>query len=141
MSDRKYRQKGYQDTGSKQEPRRGTGQRPRRPESYGPRPMNLPPSRTISRCASCGAILPAASADPGTCPGCAAALHACRQCAYFDPGSRFQCAKPVPEAIRDKSAANQCDLFALKTTVERDASSTVKKSGDARSDFDALFKK
>lgn len=141
MNDRKYRQKGYQDSGSKQEPRRRTGQAPRRPETYGPRPVNLPPSHTVSRCAACGKILPPLEGDPGKCPGCGAELHACRQCAYFDPGSTFQCAKPVQRAIPDKHARNDCELFALKTTVERNVSTAPKSKDSARSAFDSLFKK
>lgn len=141
MSDRKYRQKGYQDLGSKQEPRRTTGPSPRRPETYGPKPMSLPGSRTVSRCAACGAILPVTNGGLEACPGCKADLHSCTQCAYFDPGSRFQCAKPVAAAVNDKSARNQCDLFALKTTVERDVSTPAKTTDNARSAFDSLFKK
>ena len=141
MSDQKYRQKGYRDSGSKQEPRRGSGSAPRRPETYGPRPMQPPPSRTISRCAACGAILSASAGGSEACPGCGADLHSCTQCAHFDPGSRFQCSRPIPEAIRDKGARNECELFALRTSVERDVSAAPRSTGSARSDFDALFKK
>ena len=141
MSDRKYRQRGYQDSGSNQDSRRGTGQTPRRPQNYGPRSINLPPSRTVARCAACGVIYPMTNGGPETCSGCGADLHSCRQCAHFDPGSRFECAESVPEAISDKSARNQCDLFKLKTTVERDVSSVAKTTDSARSAFDSLFKK
>lgn len=141
MSDRKYRQRGYQDSGSKEEPRRRSVQKPRRPQNYGPKSMNLPPSRTVSRCAACGTIIQVASGHLETCSGCGTDLHSCRQCAYFDPGSRFQCAKPVAAAISDKSAGNQCDLFELRTTIERDVSSAAKTTDSARSAFDSLFKK
>jgi hypothetical protein len=103
--------------------------------------MQLPPSRTVSRCAACGAILPAQAAGSEACPGCGADLHACRQCAHFDPGSRFQCTQPISEPIRDKSGSNECDRFALRASVERDASRNGPSPASARSSFDALFKK
>ncbi len=141
MSDRKYRQRGYQDSGGKREPTRRQVGGSRPSDGYGPKRVQLPPSRTISRCAACGAILSTTTASLETCSGCGAALHACTQCAHFDPGSRFQCTQPIPEAIPDKNARNACDLYRLRTSVERDASRSSGTPASARSDFDALFKK
>ncbi len=50
----------------------------------------------------------------------AAALHCCKQCNYFDPSTRFQCAKPIPVRIAIKDKANECTLFKPRVTVARD---------------------
>jgi hypothetical protein len=96
---------------------------------------------TVSRCAACGAVLPVATASLEQCPQCRAALHACRQCAHFDTGRRFECAQPIPERLADKGARNDCEHFALRVTVERDASPDSVRPGDIRRGFDNLFKK
>jgi hypothetical protein len=69
------------------------------------------------------------------------ALHTCKQCAYFDPGARFECRQPVQERIARKDAANQCELFAMKVAVERDTTAGAKRPEDARQAFENLFKK
>ena len=98
-------------------------------------------SRTVSRCAACGAVLPVATATLAECPGCRAALHACRQCAHFEPGRRFECARDIPERLPDKSARNDCAWFGLRVSVERDASPDSTRPSDIRRGFDNLFKK
>jgi hypothetical protein len=138
--DRKYRQRGYQDSsrGEKSDREKRPGGPP---ERMGPRSPQMVATRTVTRCAQCGAVL-AASLPAATCAGCGAELHTCMQCSFFDPGQRFQCSKPVQQAVPDKRGRNDCVLFELKTTVERDASSSATpRTGDARSDLDALFKK
>jgi hypothetical protein len=98
-------------------------------------------SRTVSRCAACGAVLPIANATLEQCPNCRAAIPACRQCTHFDTGRRFECAETVPERIADKSARNECAVFALRGTVERDASPHSTRPSDIHRGFDNLFKK
>jgi hypothetical protein len=98
-------------------------------------------SKTVSRCAACGAVLPVATASLEQCPHCRAAIHACRQCTHFDTGRRFECTEPVAERIADKAAGNACEAFALRVTVERDASPDSTRPGDIRRGFDNLFKK
>jgi hypothetical protein len=134
MTDRKYRQQGYQNPGT--EPRR---LEPPARAAEGPRGGMLG-RRSVSRCAGCGAVLPIATAALEQCPSCRTAIHACRQCAHFDPGRRFECAEPIPERIRDKNAANACSAFSLRVTVERDATPDSTRPGDARRTFDNLFK-
>ena len=134
-SDRKYRQRGYQDSssGAKSDKEK----RPRPPsERLGPRSPQMPGSRTVSRCAQCGAVLTALSQPPGACTGCGAEIHACTQCSYFDPGGHFQCSKPVPEAVPDKRARNECGFFELRSTFERDVTLV-----GSRTRLDDLFKK
>ena len=104
MSDRKYRQPGYQDRGRETSEKR----EPPRPKDSleGPRAMQMPGTRSVSRCAQCGTVLPAMVENLAQCPKCGAALHTCKQCTYFDPGSRFECRQPVPERVARKDAAN-----------------------------------
>ncbi len=97
-------------------------------------------NRTVSRCGGCGAVLPIANSTLEQCPNCRAALHACRQCTHFEAGRRFECAQPIAERIADKTARNECAAFALRVTVERDASPHSTRPGDIRRGFDNLFK-
>jgi hypothetical protein len=134
MADRKYRQQGY----------RNQGAGPRRPEpppAGAPRSGDMLAQRTVSRCGACGAVLPVATASLAECPNCRAALHACRQCAHFDTGRRFECTEPIATRVADKSARNDCVAFSLRVTVERDASPDSTRPGDIRRGFDNLFKK
>jgi hypothetical protein len=66
-------------------------------------------------------------------------LHTCRMCTFFDPGSRFECRKPLTARILNKGGRNSCELFAARTVVERETSSG--KPTDARQAFANLFKK
>jgi hypothetical protein len=134
MTDRRYRQQGY----------RSPDAAPRRPEpprpAEKPRPGGMLGKRTVSRCAGCGAVLPIAASSLEECPSCRAAIHACRQCASFDPGRRFECSESITERVADKRARNECPLFSLRVTVERDASPDSARPGDLRRGFDNLFK-
>jgi hypothetical protein len=135
MSDRKYRQQGYRSQGG--EPRRPTPP----PPADAPRGGGMLAKRTVSRCAACGAVLPIATSSLQECPSCRAAIHACRQCAHFDTGRRFECTQPIIERLADKNARNACDAFSLRVTVERDATPDGTRPSDIRRGFDNLFKK
>lgn len=143
MSDRKYRQHGYQDKGESQ---RSSGPRdegrPKREENFGPRSMQMPGTRTVSRCAQCGAVLPGVGQPtPEKCPKCEFELHSCKQCAHFDPASRFECRQLVIERVARKDVGNKCTVYVLRTTVEKETSSAVSRADDARRAFENLFKK
>jgi hypothetical protein len=86
-------------------------------------------------------ILPIATASLERCPNCRASIHACRQCTHFDTSRRFECAQPIRERVADKSAPNDCALFSLRLTVERDATPDSTRPADIRRGFDNLFKK
>jgi hypothetical protein len=131
MDERRYRQAGYKGGGR---PREAAPARP-------PSPSTPLQARSVSRCAACGAVLPITAASLSECPACRAALHACRQCAHFDPGQRFECRESIPERIADKQHRNTCPLFALRVTVERDTSGGAVRPDDARRAFNNLFKK
>jgi ribosomal protein S27E len=144
MSERKYRQRGYQD--EPREPRRE--QRPAEKREYAPRgqppiapkTFNMPGYREVVRCARCGNELTVASAwtVDARCSKCGSDLHACAQCASFDTSAPFECQKPIKVRVSPKDARNECQLFEPRTTVERETKSAPPAS--ARKAFDDLFK-
>ena len=146
MSDRKYRQRGYQDTGEKK-PQSAPKSKPSE-MTFGPRVLNMPGARTVSRCSICGTILPPMQADLVKCPKCGLDLHSCKMCNHFDPGSRFECRQPVLQRISPKDTHNTCTFYAIKQSVERETGSSPgstltnpSTAKDARLAFENLFKK
>lgn len=133
--DRRYRQQGYRDSGGDTRARPDAS---RASDAQTPRMLG---SRTVSRCAECGTRLATLTEPLGQCPKCGAELHACKQCAHFDPGRRFECTQPIPERIPDKLARNDCPHCSLRVTVERDASSGAMRPEDARQALENLFKR
>jgi hypothetical protein len=161
-SDRKYRQHGYMDSDRDSRPTREDRPKPQGPrppiDVTGPRLPRLVQHVAAARCFNCSTALPADVDFNGVCPKCAAELHCCKQCNYFDPSTRFQCAKPIPVRIAIKDKANECALFKPRVTVARDgvaannghgsaappsaaAPLVPRNADDARSAFDKLFKK
>jgi hypothetical protein len=144
MSDRKYRQRGYMD--NDREPQRPRTQSPQSKPREAPRDREGPRSPKMMafgetvKCSSCGAKAPTQINGESTCPNCKGDLHTCRQCAYFDPGARFQCSTTITARIVNKNARNTCELFAPRTVVERQTSSGGAPT-DARQAFANLFKK
>ncbi len=165
-SDRKYRQRGYSDSPPNNN---GNGNRERsggdfKPKPSGPRPSiditgprlpRLVQSVTASRCYSCATTLQPGTDYTGNCPKCNVALHCCKQCAHFEPSTRFQCNKPVPVRVVSKDKPNDCTLFYARVTVARDVSNGAqgrppvappsavaqpKSAADARDAFARLFK-
>jgi hypothetical protein len=149
MSDRKYRQRGYQDDSR---PQRGGGDgAPRKPlEPYDPRIArdprvpNMPGFREVVRCAKCGALGSVAIGPESECGSCGAVLHTCGQCESFDPGATFECRQSIPARVTPKDARNSCALFSARIQVERQTHSTPAPSSSApsgaRKAFDDLFK-
>jgi hypothetical protein len=147
MSDRKYRQRGYQDD-DRDRPAAPKPQRPapepgapagaRRISQDGPRNINMPGYREVVRCSQCGTVVSSDVGLDSRCPRCGVDLHACSQCTSFDPGSRFECMQQIPARITPKNARNACALYSARTTVERET--TAPRSDDARKAFDDLFK-
>ncbi len=143
MNDRKYRQRGYQDDGSRDRDRAPARENapPRvRPEDRppGPRKLNMPGFHDVVRCHRCATIVGGKVGLSSTCVKCGAALHSCAQCTYFNPGDRYECMQTIPARIAPKDVFNTCNLFEAKTTVERETGSG--KPTTARSAFDDLFK-
>jgi hypothetical protein len=165
MSDRKYRQSGYQDSNDRgrvqQKPQQPKG--PQGPKGSnrgeGPRKMQMPGFQELLRCSMCGAVVPS-PVDIGLesqCPKCKADLRSCKHCRHFDTGARFECTQELAERITRKDIRNTCELFIARTSIEREThdsggnngnsgagnsgGSTPRRPSDARSAFDDLFKK
>lgn len=142
LSDRKYRQRGYQDSGKEAEKKFEKSAPAKKDNTFGPRPMNMPGTRTVSRCAECGTLLQNLSESLGQCPKCGFDLHACKQCEHFDPSSRFECNQPIPERISPKDKRNDCSFYSIRVMVEKETSSKpAQRPNDARQAFENLFKK
>lgn len=135
--ERKYRQRGYMDSGGDRE--RSESQPAKKPETFGPRTPKLPGKREVVRCGSCAAMLPAGIDYTGKCPRCGFELHSCKQCAFFDTSSRFECTQPISARIPKKDARNHCNFFSPRTTIERETSTA--RPLDARQAFENLFRK
>ena len=143
MSDRKYRQRGYQDSGASAEKKSfEKSDKPVKKDTFGPRPLQMPGTRDVSRCAQCGTLLTALGELPERCPKCGFELHSCKQCMYFDPSSRFECMQPIPERIPRKDVKNTCTLYSIRVTREKETTTpATAKPADARQAFENLFKK
>jgi hypothetical protein len=152
MSDRKYRQRGYQDDDrDRRGPARPSGERPREPRPPGrpagiktdrepPRATNVPAFEQTMKCTRCGTEIAGYSSADATCSRCGTALHSCIQCASFDPGSRFQCMQAVPAAVTPKDTPNTCTLFEPRVQLERQTTSTREGTTSVKDAFDKLFK-
>lgn len=145
MSDRKYRQRGYQDDDRSRQP---SGPGPRRPPEprdprlpRDPKVPNMPGFRSVFRCARCGHVESPEVGSMSQCGKCGVPLHACIHCQSFDAGATFECHEPVPARVSPKDTRNDCRLFAPRLSVERETGSTpAAGSSSARKAFDDLFK-
>lgn len=134
---------------------RGREERPRNQgpkpplDVTGPRLPRMVQTVTAVRCWNCATTLPSGADFKGACPKCASPLHCCKQCAHFEPSTRFQCLKPIPVRVAYKDQANECELFSSRVTVAREATTSAsapvvnapRTPADARAAFDSLFKK
>lgn len=163
MSDRKYRQRGYQDEPRERQPR---GERPAAPpkerapgrvlqDERGPKTPNLMAAHEVFRCARCGNLLSVPVGLLDSCSKCGVDLHSCIQCVSFDTSARWECAQndKIPARVSPKDARNSCALMTPRTTIERQTSTPPSSSGpsssssagsssssSARKAFDDLFK-
>jgi hypothetical protein len=146
MSDRKYRQRGYQDSGSRPEPRRDapkpTAPADRQGEPRGrvrePRAPNMPGFRSVVKCSRCGQVVTNDVGFLTQCGRCGTDLHTCAMCESFDTSAPFECTQTIPVRISPKDARNTCSFYEARVVVERET--TTPKVHDARSAFDDLFK-
>ena len=162
MSDRKYRQRGYQDEPRERQPR---GPRPAPPpkerapgrvlqDERGPKTPNLMSAHEVFRCARCGNLLSTPVGLLDACSKCGVDLHSCIQCVSFDTSARWECTQndEIPGRISPKDVRNSCPLMTPRTTIERQTSTPPSSSGggssgggssssnSARKAFDDLFK-
>lgn len=160
MSDRKYRQRGYQEENKPRGPKGPAAPRPpkqdRAPgrqlqDAAGPKTPNLMAAHEVCRCARCGTPLSLPMAADSACPKCGVALHSCVQCVSFDTSARWECTQSdkLPARVAPKDARNDCPLFAPRTTIERQTSTPQNRdaggssggsSNSAKQAFDDLFK-
>jgi hypothetical protein len=144
MSDRKYRQHGYQDDDrrdrSAQAPRPKEPRDPRLPRD--PKVPNMPGFREVFRCARCGNIEGTDVGSLSVCRRCGVVLRACIQCASFDSGARFECRQTLTARVSPKDAANDCRFYSPRVSVERETGSTPQSStaSTVKRAFDDLFK-
>lgn len=145
MSDQKYRQRGYQDSGGSDR-RPASSPKPREPIDprlpRDPKVMNMMAFTEVFRCARCGTIETGRIGSLSTCAKCGVDLHACIQCQSFDPGARFECRETIAARVRPKDTRNDCSLFVGVTRVEKETGSSPSTTPEsrARKAFDDLFK-
>ena len=145
MSDRKYRQSGYQDQGPRQ--RTPTARKPLEPYDpripRDPKTPNMPGFQDVFRCARCGHLENVAVGPDSLCTKCSVPLHTCINCSAFDAGARFECREPIQARVSPKDLRNECRFFGPRVSVERQTHSTPASnasSSGARKAFDDLFK-
>ena len=141
MSDRKYRQRGYQD--EPREPRRE--QTPAQKKEYAAwaaarsaenlQHAGLPRGGAGARCGN--ELMAATAWSPD---GTRGAGWTCTPVpsAHFDTSATYECLRPIRVRVSPKDAKNTCAEFEPKTTVERETKSAAPTS--ARKAFDDLFK-
>ena len=161
MSDRKYRQRGYQDDPRERQPK---GPKPRPPQERapgrvlqderGPKTPNLMAAHEVFRCARCGNLLSLPVGLLDGCARCGVDLHSCIQCVYFDTSVRWECTQndKLPARVAPKDERNSCTMMTARTTIERQTTtapaaspsnaspSSSSSSHSARKAFDDLFK-
>ena len=154
LSDRpKYKHKGYQDGGSYGNKSGGSEHRPSGPRPDMPKRMEgSPRGRTAGgfgpeafKCNQCGQIrqnLGELTSDE-TCLRCAADLHTCGNCRFFDTTAPWECRENIPARVSGKHARNECTFFQPKFVKDlaHDKARAPQTPDDARKAFDALFKK
>jgi len=151
--DRKYKHKGHQDGGSFRNQSSGSSdQRPSGPrEPQKQRLEGAPRGRTAGgfgpeafKCNQCGQIrqnLGDLTHDE-TCVRCAADLHTCGNCRFFDTTTSWECRAEIKARVVGKHSKNECALFSPKIVRDLAADKTKTLSpDDARKAFDALFNK
>ena len=162
MSDRKYRQRGYQDDDRDRQrpppsdatarPAQGRPERApgapagaRRISSEGAKNPRMPGFREVARCARCGTLVDSQIFSRSKCTKCGQDLRSCAQCVHFDPGARFECTQPITARVSPKDVANDCPFFTRRGRTgsakprRRSASKPSEPSG-AKKAFDDLFK-
>ena len=149
---RKYRHQGYRDsdreerTRDKKAPPRKELTKEERIQRRSMRHAIDREAKEVVRCPNCGRNAQSLGAitEETACPHCNAPMHCCRTCRQFDSAARWQCRAEITAAVGDKNKANDCaqysPLLVLDVTGRRTGSGPGS-SGDARSQFESLFKR
>jgi hypothetical protein len=158
VSDRKYRQRGYQDSPRERRPGPGGPGAPHVPKppadrietrldkaerkALDGRGPSVPGFHEVMRCARCGNVFTDAVAADSRCKRCGADLRTCAQCESFDTARSFECTQKIAVRISPKDVRNTCELFSPRVTIERETRSEAQPQApsSARKAFDDLFK-
>jgi len=112
-------------------------------------------------CHRCGAEVGVSAVGVrDVCERCRAYLHCCRNCEFYEPGAHNDCREPNAEVVADKEQGNFCDYFRFSSAPraadssvggsgrsrdrderQRSATPSPRRTNDARSQLDALFRK
>jgi hypothetical protein len=101
----------------------------------------------MSYCQNCGT---AYAVSPGgvvgrisTCESCGRDLHACVNCAHYDPKAYNECHETNAERVDDRKTSNFCDYFKVVPTKPAAPGQSVaaKREQAARDRLNSLFKK
>lgn len=96
-------------------------------------------SRTELVCWKCGNSVddePLPFARTAECRSCAAELHVCRMCAFYDPSYGDGCREPVADPPGDKERANFCGYFKARPGAWVPPGDEAER---ARAELEALF--
>ncbi len=128
---RKYRHRGYQDSGDDRDRDRdrdrGPAARPRDDLSFEEKIQRKSmrhaidrETREVLRCHACGTVVDdfGAIGFDSACAKCGEALHCCRNCAHFNTSARWQCSADIPEPIGDKLRANRCGEYSARLVLD-----------------------
>ena len=142
MNDRKYRHRGYMDSGDEPQRRRGSSGPPRTEGAPHGRGADQDKAVVVA-CKSCGEKRrdPEEIRFETVCARCGADLHSCAQCTHFDTSARFECAQAIPARISDKKKRNTCELYSAARSFDLTGSRATATPDDARAAFEKLFKK
>ena len=123
VSDRKYRQRGYQDSPRERRPAQsgpGAPQPPRPPadrietradkaerKALEGRAPSVPGFHEVMRCSRCANVFTGAIAADSRCKRCGADLRSCAQCESFDAGQAVRMRADHPRADRSEGCAKR----------------------------------
>lgn len=91
-------------------------------------------------CWKCGvsiAELPMPLGRSAECPACAADLHVCRMCEFYDPKVSKSCRETIAEEVKNKERSNFCDYFRIQPGAFRPHDTDPARV--ARAQLEALF--
>lgn len=94
----------------------------------------------MKRCHQCGKEWVSEKKQPGVkefCDACAAYLHCCLNCRFYDPHAHNGCSIPTTDWVGDKAGPNFCDEFEFADSQTAVAQDTAQ--AEARRRLDSLF--
>jgi hypothetical protein len=151
--DRKYKHRGYQDSGGFGSHSGGSQRTPQTPREFRPpRLEDAPRGRTAGgfgpdafKCNKCSQIRHNLGelTHEDVCNGCGADLHTCGNCRFFDTTTLWECRENIPARVVGKHAKNTCTFFTPKIVKDlaADKGQKLQTPDEARKAFDALFNK